>query len=487
MQETVLARKATVVYSTLSAPWLMFAEAATFYIQAQQAEDIDQRRLYQGLTNAFAYHEDRRTTDALGGFCATVLSIENTRREWAFQKPIQLLTLLRRFRSRQATDHRDKVFSLLGLVDRWMTIPLKIDYKMTKDELYIFTTLNVVEETQSLSILCDIDQVAERRPPLGGSTFQEPCQLSWVPDWSKVLADDGLESERSSRYGHYSAGRTHGLAYIHDNRMLETQGYLVAKVTRIAPSVPQDAIERLRQTILGWEEWWLQNTTRALGFERCGITDEDRSIFAETVCGNLLYNPKLGEILNARQDPYTVSGRDEIERAYKAWTTDTTAQRNRKTAIMADLIANSYKESEAVTQLKNSFYYSVRSATVSRRFFTFCPIGSVSGLSTNIGVGPPNLEVGDMIYIPDCSKVPLIIRPKASEQQRHSGFRARFIGKQDSLHEKRRLIGPGDKTSERCDKQHALHEMIGDAYVNGFMDSESVSRGQPQPATVYLV
>jgi len=469
----------------------MFAEAATFYIQEQQAEDIDQRRLYQGLTNAFAYHEDRRTTDALGGFCATVLSIENTRREWAFQKPIQLLTLLRRFRSRQATDHRDKVFSLLGLVDRWMTIPLRIDYKMTKDELYILTTLHVIEATQSLSILCDIDQVAERRPPPGGSTFQEPSQPSWVPDWSKVWADDGLESERSGRYGHYSAGRTHGLAYIHDNRMLETQGYLVGKVTWIARSVPQDAIERLRQTILGWETWWLQNTIVAPESGRYETTYENRSIFAGTVCGNLLYTPDVGEILNARQDPYTVSGRDEIQRAYKAWTTDTTTQRNRKTAIIADLIANSYKESEAVTQLKNSFYYSVRSATVSRRFFTFRAIGSVSrpklASSTDIGVGPPNLEVGDMIYIPHCSKVPLIIRPKASEQQRHSGFRARFIGKQDSIHEKRRLIGPGDKTSERCDKQHALHQLIGDAYVNGFMDSEIVSRGQPQPATVYLV
>ena len=110
----------------------MFAKAANFYLQERLAEDVDQRRVYQGLNLARYGREQLRTSDALGDFCATVLSIEDTRQERSSQKPVQLLTLLRRFRARQATDHRDKVFSLLGLVSELMKIPLEIDYKMTK-------------------------------------------------------------------------------------------------------------------------------------------------------------------------------------------------------------------------------------------------------------------------------------------------------------------------------------------------------------------
>ncbi|KAF2026504.1 hypothetical protein EK21DRAFT_115747 [Setomelanomma holmii] len=511
VQETVLARKATIVYSTLSAPWTMFAKAANSYFQEQLAEDADQHRVYQGLSWAIHRQMHERERDSLSEFCATVQSIENTRQEWAMRRPVQLLTLLRRFRSRRATDHRDKVFSLLSLVDRWMRIPLKIDYRMTERELYIVTTSQMIEEYRNLSVLCDSRGFRDTDEDTREQRFLPSPPPTWVPDWSLQSADDRLDFGKADRHEHYSAGLPADHAYIHDNQVLETTGYIVGHVASIAHPVLQDTIERLKQIILGWERFWTSNTA--------GIS-HNTDIFASTVCGGILYNPDLANTV--RQNPYTKSGPEDIHKAYQAWTNDTTTQRNRKTAMMGDLIANSYKEPEGLTQLKNSFYYSARSATIMRSFFTFYPAGMDTGLPgpTHIGLGPDTIRAGDIIYIPHGSRVPLIVRPPAKARDEASIFgmtampmskqgspyeRRRLIflpkaeaqdtqplststaspkSKKDTTHERRRLIGPD--VPALCDEEHPSHTLKGDAYINGYMQGEYLAIKQPKLDTIYL-
>ncbi|KAH7378446.1 heterokaryon incompatibility protein-domain-containing protein [Phaeosphaeria sp. MPI-PUGE-AT-0046c] len=484
VQETVLARKATVVYSTLAAPWNLFAKAANMYLQEQLAEDADQRRVYQSLNIASAsfHQEPIRTSDALGDFCSTVLSIESTPQEWFLRQPVQLLTLLRRFRSRQATNDRDKVFSLLGLVDRWMKIPLEINYSMSVRHLYSLTATNVIEEAQSLSILNDVNRQHPRAT--GSDMFSSAPLPSWIPDWTQISADGGLESERTIRFENYSAGLSPGHAYIHDLFILETKGHIIGSIKAIAPIVPQDAIERLRQAILGWEQWWLENTSSS---------KHSMSVFWETLCGGCLYNPQSVGDQHLQQSPYTNASPEEIHRAYQAWIADTTTQRNRKTAIIADLITNSYKEPEIVTQLKNSFYYSVRSAVVSRCFFTFErgtyePHGLFEHQSlpyrNDIGIGPTNLQVGDIIYVPHGSKVPLLIRPDAINSQNTES--PAFVVQNYGFHEKRRLIGPGDNMPTHCNQTHQTCTLVGAVYVNGEMYASKSKHDPPKAVTIFL-
>ncbi|KAH7076603.1 heterokaryon incompatibility protein-domain-containing protein [Paraphoma chrysanthemicola] len=466
VQETVLARKATIMYSTLSAPWSMFAKAANLYLQEQLVEDVEQRRVFEGLYLLSHRSDQLRTTDALGGFCETVLAIDSTRQEWASGKPVQLLTLLRRFRSRRATDHRDKVFALLGLVDKWMIIPLSIDYKMTDEMLYMSTAAQIIEETQALSVLCDVTQNTN----LAQGSPRYVYSKSWIADWSKVAADSDLERERLSRHQHYFAGRKQGYAFIHDH-ILETKGLILGTVASIAPNTPQDATERLRRGIGSWEVWWRDGTDAMHG---------PSPEFAETVCGGLLYRPRLGNTGHISQSAYHRANVEEIQQAYQAWATDTTTARHRRTAMIADLVVNSYKEPEEVTELKNSFYYSVRCATVSRCFFIFnrnVQLRSKQDASsfparTDIGVGPPSLMVGDKVFLPYGSQVPLIVRPQdyCTWQEGQAGFTSVIGSTQMSPHERRRLIGSGYDKVAKCTTPHFCHNLIGDAYIHGHMN-----------------
>jgi hypothetical protein len=257
--------------------------------------------------------------------------------------------------------------------------------------------------------------------------------------------------------------------------VLEIKGYLVGRVVRVADSTPQNAIEQLRRTILNWETWWLSNTSY--------LSDSTSiiHIFAQTVCGKLLYNSQSQFDSASHRGSYAKASPPKIVEAYKAWISDTTAKRNRRTAMVDDLITNSYKESEDTTQSKNSFYYSVRAATVKRKFFAFqVAVGKdYAELSpSNIGVGPLNVKVGDLVFVPFGSKVPLIIR-------RGSSF-GRSFGEPGLYHRKQKLIGTLERS--HCGERHPLHQLIGDAYVNGFMDGEALPRrpGQRTQDIIYL-
>jgi len=74
------------------------------------------------------------------------LEIETTRNDWNMAEPLGLLSLLRKFRSRSASDERDKVFALLGLVKFWRNNEKKIlpDYHLDAIKVSFETTKNLL-------------------------------------------------------------------------------------------------------------------------------------------------------------------------------------------------------------------------------------------------------------------------------------------------------------------------------------------------------
>ena len=188
-----MARKATVVYGTLSAPWSMFADAAINLSQQFLSQDHDQVSFLQQFAALPAWTQARSDTgDALEDFSANVLSIEYTRREHTGTSTVEILSLLQRFRARRATDARDKVFALYGLASAPVYCPLDINYAMTEQEVFTNTTIHVIHNTQSLSILhgnmVRPELYEVRRLPDMNSANRLP---SWVVDWS-VSPDDSL-------------------------------------------------------------------------------------------------------------------------------------------------------------------------------------------------------------------------------------------------------------------------------------------------------
>lgn len=74
---------------------------------------------------------------------------------------------------REATDPRDKVYSLYGLVQGYQEVPLEINYAMSVEDVYRSTVRFCIENEGKLSILNNVSDF--RR--------QSHHMPSWVPDW----------------------------------------------------------------------------------------------------------------------------------------------------------------------------------------------------------------------------------------------------------------------------------------------------------------
>ncbi|KAK6851550.1 hypothetical protein PG995_011675 [Apiospora arundinis] len=166
-QEVVVAKSVVYQYSGVEAPLEMFTEAASClqnygYPMSLQSDvanvlhhysktlsDIERWRYFRGK------HPSRRCLD-------------NTS---------DLLGLLRATSSRKASDDRDRVFALLGLLDlkEHLLVP---DYQKTTAEVFMSVCWANIKETKTLDVLCG-DLGRKNRSDLP----------SWTADWSAIVSD----------------------------------------------------------------------------------------------------------------------------------------------------------------------------------------------------------------------------------------------------------------------------------------------------------
>lgn len=108
-----------------------------------------------------------------------------------------LVSLVRLF---DATDPHDKIFSVLGMVKRYLplgvTMPIEVNYSMSVEELYTKTAFKLIQKIPLLSVLSMVEDKSMR---------QMSSLPSWVPDFSQttpltemvhVLAARGLDCKR---------------------------------------------------------------------------------------------------------------------------------------------------------------------------------------------------------------------------------------------------------------------------------------------------
>jgi hypothetical protein len=109
-------------------------------------------------------HSLRECLTSLNGLRSLILG-------WRYCK-LTLHELLRRSHPFQATDPRDKVYSVLGLADDRQRLELAVDYTCTAERLYIITAAKIVQAKPTAEILYSC---------LHAKSLTLP---SWVPDWS---------------------------------------------------------------------------------------------------------------------------------------------------------------------------------------------------------------------------------------------------------------------------------------------------------------
>ncbi|OCL13303.1 hypothetical protein AOQ84DRAFT_372307 [Glonium stellatum] len=258
IQEVVIPREVTVVYGMMSAPWTMFARAASKYARhahsccskaieslprdyskvladfSQRVLDIDELRA--------AYLNQRTASGRLQNFeqapTPSGVLCDNQRAEQR-----SLLSLLRRFRARKATDPRDKVYALLSLVQYGEgQSPMVPDYLLSEFEVFKQAALESIHSTGSLSVL-----IADL-----GRKFRQDLP-TWVPDWdapgdfSQRAWIDAVELYNAS------AGQRATVTNI-GSKILRVEGIYLDHIAHLGDVMWADSSKSSRDTLLQWCE-----------------------------------------------------------------------------------------------------------------------------------------------------------------------------------------------------------------------------------------
>ena len=163
VQEVALAREVVVQLGKRTVPWKWFMGAAHTY----------RDHLICCAATISPFNDVGETDDflALKNSLAGILALDGK----ALQG-ISLHTALRLFYVRQATDPRDKVYGLLGLLAPERRL-VDADYALLADEVYETTAFKIIKDSGDLAILMDFDEFAG-----------DVASSSWAPDWTTNAA-----------------------------------------------------------------------------------------------------------------------------------------------------------------------------------------------------------------------------------------------------------------------------------------------------------
>jgi len=453
----------------MSAPWVMFSRAALEY---------DRTQLLSRANSVYPYLRDGRP---LAHFARTVLEVESTRRLWEGVNT-SLLPLLRDFRSRDATDERDKVFALIGLVRNWgRGIKVNPDYSMKPDRVLWETTTRLIAGTRSLSVLAGT---------LQQNSSKWALNPSWITDWS--CPPKMHESVRMANLHLYDAAKElDGYVKAHGRWTLETAGYHVDSVLAVGQELPAGTDgpnNRLRMIVSEW-----QRLLERLGSESYISGGSVTDAFWRLLCGDTEYHQDIGEDQVIQKIGFRRATQDAVD-SYHQWRAgNRQALENRRTSIIAGYWLESGGGDEV--RSKNAFHHAVECASGDRRIFI-----THKGY---IGTAPDHIREGDDVFILYKSRVPFILRLSDTASTCQGETREVLIedGGSDEpdlipLTEANRnkLIEASQQQGlpmEVCNEVHEhCYHVVGDAYVHGIMDGEAIPRGeaaQSRPRSVFLI
>ncbi|KAF2445830.1 hypothetical protein P171DRAFT_358981 [Karstenula rhodostoma CBS 690.94] len=441
IQETVLSQKATVHYGQLSAPWTMFSEAATRFAHDRQTFCLD-------LSGAF------RGQSTLTTFSNTVLRIDKARQHHQARLDIDLLSLLWRFRPLEASDKRDKIFALLGLVTDWQNRPAMLpDYQMDVCTTFVQTAANIVQRTKSLTVLAgDLSAVLSRK--------RVNDLASWVMDWSLPCLP--VEIDRVASLGLYNASGGHSspVRLHRQHSILEASGTYVDYVIAVGDVSRHNQISETLAAIRSWNLETQRHQQRRTSYPTGCTYDE---AFWRTLIGDIVHTSS-GDPHDTRRANGKASCRratSEDFEAYRAW-------RMWSRCISRDTLSRTATFTQQdLDDGISSIHYALKTATTSRRFFI-----TSKGY---MGFGPRTTQRGHEVWILSNSSVPFLLSATHTPAQLPHLGRSHTI-KKCAASPLTTLLRPDgrDGRDAICNKPHGCRTMAGDCFVYGLMDGECV-------------
>lgn len=327
------------------------------------------------------------------------------------------------FRTRRATDPRDKVYGLLGISQGVSTA--SIDYRLSPVQVFEATTREFLDNRKNLDLLIHCTELAKSRSHRITTTAGLP---SWVPDWGvsdvsvKPDGDVYLIAFRTALLDAYNACGQ--LGYTPSDASQEgtlcVSGIFCDSIERVGSRVRDSALSWDPETIFDWRSMISIDQDPSQPY-RGGDTISDA--FWRTLCLDV----EAGSVLQMNPASKTKRTGPRDESIYMVfWYRELLAHYE---FPQPDVVRNAAEI--------DIFHAHISHATARRQFFV-----SREGF---IGLGPPDTKVGDKICVLAGGKMPFILRDLEEGER----------GKNKSE--------PG-----------TYCRLLGDAYVHGLMDGQAV-------------
>lgn len=477
VQEVVLAQEITVVYGRIKASWEMFALAGLGIERHRNSCCLEQSSRSQEFS------------DILTKISMTILEIEQSqllRRgddevakfygQHSTTGIAPMGGILRQGRTkyceyvwhtrhRDATDPRDKIYGVLGLIPNWIsTTPIIPDYTVPSYHLFKDVVLKIIRGQQNFDILVGVQgdwaaeptvqffiennpsqEAALLRKTLEYGRVYGPYLPSWVPDFARPapyhLAD------RPARLLLVNALPISEVKVeVHDHFILSSKSLRVDMIVDVGPilllppgqpsGTSSDLPDKFSPKAV-FSDWFSMAKTLQYFWKEYplgGGSLEDT--YMKTLCSGIKYrkHPQgnrrpLLVLEMGLGDGFYNAVEEEDFAAFEIW--------HKWIENSQDMSLHEYCQLKRLNRSNDAnirgLNKTIISSCLGRRFFV-----TANGY---MGLGPPNTRPGDLVHVLFGSRTPFILRT---------------AGK----------VMLSDKGNQKC------HTLLGDCYVQGIMRSE---------------
>lgn len=432
VQECILPKKCVLLYGPATISWSMFLEAIANFQRHRNSCCSE----CQGVQDMLNFEVD---------LALPIIKLRNMWHKSGHGK-IRPETLLWSFRTREASEPRDKIFGIRSLITDISTRNAIVpDYrKATWDaKIFVRSVVSIIKQTGDLDVLC---RAAHARRDMMVSL------PSWCPNFQQTDAPAGSLDRWTSQMPLYKAsgGKRASVSCL-DDMILVTEARLVAEVKRTFSSM---LYHTHKGQIEAYQDWYDSVKDyfedKSTDIWKRGLR---RVLMGDSILGTREQSQVQGD-RTFRRVKHQGPGSSEDELAYKTWCLSqglddlcTTANFN------SSGIDGSTKSDLPIPESSRSSQvaHAVKTTTMARKLF-------ITKLG-NIGLGPIFVSFGipsDEVFVIPGGKTPFILRP-LGERHIHG------LGKMP------------------------CYQFIGECFLDGFMDGEGMRDFEAQRKTMYIL
>jgi hypothetical protein len=373
------------------------------------------------LTSSFDVHE------GIHGFIKVVSELQSTSEDPRFG----LLQHADTFRNRQATDARDKLYALIGLLkDPWKAL-IEPNYQPSSHEVFADFTANCIAEYKSLAILALAEQ-----SPTTGTTWAVDWNSNNIryrhPFWSDELVTNSVANTIYCSDGGKEAVITRWPGFAGS---IGLNGFEIDEIAQVGGSVPQE-----------WERQWHEKAIIAVQIDAWASlaggpwtedSDPQKMAFIRTItCDPHSRRDISGFHLDSKIRFYLTH---VLKSSSSTWNDEANVTMRIEAYEKTSMDAPQNPSTESPLNAR------IKQCCRRRQFF-------ITKSGKRFGLGPIGIKTGDRVVVLFGSRVPLILRPEKD------AFHSRFSSWINS-----RRMGSDLQTCA----------FIGQAYVDGKMAYEA--------------